>query len=294
MCGINGISTAVPSKTALTRNISDMVQMQKAHRGNDSHGLVFIREDGKFVAFRKLGIPNQEKLYEMFAENKTSAAIGHVRLASQGTVNLLNAHPFYNSKVAMIHNGHVYGKNHIKKYNYAKILNVKPRGNTDSEMIFHIFNDAWNGSTNPECLIRALENTIASYYGYANLIFLFKDGTLMAYKDNTLCVKVSDGEIRFASVKPHRNEEGWKRMKDDQVIIVKDGKILKEEVIDILKNEYTHNYSVPANNLNTFVQKRKHKTHSNGFIAQWFNNGNPKTANIIWLENRGEKNNEKN
>lgn len=231
MCGINGISTSKASRGAFVRMVSDMTIMNRKGRGNDSHGFATLMSTGQFKTFRKLGIPNDEYILHKFAEDTTSAALGHVRAASQGAVTLENAHPYYNDKVAMIHNGHVYGRD-LHRHSYGKTLGVTLRGDNDSEMIFHIFNSVWDKSTNINSLVEALQKTLDQISGMANLLFMFKDGTMMAYKDNTLSVNIQDDAVLFASTPPH-DDEVWQSMARNSVIIVKDGKPLLEEVLKV-------------------------------------------------------------
>jgi len=253
MCGINAISVDSASRGAFIRNLIDMSEMQRQGRGSHSHGISFI-EDEKIKSFRKLGVPDVNYLADKYKSASTGAAIGHVRLASQGKITLENAHPFFNKLVSMIHNGHVYGK-HDKKV-YAKKLRVTPRGDTDSEMLFHTFDNHWDGFINIESIESALIKTLNDTSGMVNLIFLFKDGTVVAYKDDTLSVLVEDGAVLFASVPPS-SDENWKRMKYNQLIIAKDGKVIHDKILNVKRyNPYSVKRKNNSQKQQTFYDER--------------------------------------
>ena len=108
MCGIIGIASAKP----VSGNIIEALKKLE-YRGYDSAGLSTI-DNGKINEKKCSGrVDNLEKI--LFENpSKGNLGIGHVRWATHGVPNKINAHPHSSEVVSVVHNGIIENSNSIK------------------------------------------------------------------------------------------------------------------------------------------------------------------------------------
>jgi len=127
MCGIIGIASAKP----VSGNIIEALKKLE-YRGYDSAGLSTI-DDGKISEKKCSGRVNN--LEKILFENpsKGNLGIGHVRWATHGIPNEINAHPHSSEVVSVVHNGIIENSNSIKEELIKK--NYLFKSQTDTEVI---------------------------------------------------------------------------------------------------------------------------------------------------------------
>ena len=127
MCGIIGIASAKP----VSGNIIEALKKLE-YRGYDSAGLSTI-DDGKISEKKCSGRVNN--LEKILFENpsKGNLGIGHVRWATHGIPNEINAHPHSSEVVSVVHNGIIENSNSIKDELIEK--NYLFKSQTDTEVI---------------------------------------------------------------------------------------------------------------------------------------------------------------
>jgi glucosamine--fructose-6-phosphate aminotransferase (isomerizing) len=127
MCGIIGIASTKP----VSGNIIEALKKLE-YRGYDSAGLSTI-DTGKISEKKCSGRVNN--LEKILFENpsKGNLGIGHVRWATHGIPNEINAHPHSSEVVSVVHNGIIENSNSIKDELIEK--NYLFKSQTDTEVI---------------------------------------------------------------------------------------------------------------------------------------------------------------
>ena len=133
MCGIIGIA----SNKSVTPNIIQSLKRLE-YRGYDSAGIATI-SNGEINEKKCSGrVDNLEKI--LFKnETKGILGIGHVRWATHGVPNKVNAHPHSSEDVSVVHNGIIENSNELKKDLEKKGYNFKSQ--TDTEVITFLLTD---------------------------------------------------------------------------------------------------------------------------------------------------------
>ena len=127
MCGIIGIASTKP----VSGNIIESLKKLE-YRGYDSAGLSTI-DNGEINEKKCSGrVNNLEKI--LFKNpSKGKLGIGHVRWATHGVPNEINAHPHSSEVVSVVHNGIIENSNSIKNELIKK--NYLFKSQTDTEAI---------------------------------------------------------------------------------------------------------------------------------------------------------------
>lgn len=221
MCGIGAISSKNVTSTLAMREFLDMCYMSfVAHRGRHSNGIAWINDEGKLARIRELGPPGEAAYVASAASPPIKAILGHVRIASQGSISIKNAHPFFNEDetLALIHNGHLVNSSVKKRLDAHKFTSE-----TDSEMILHMFEEKMKGrEITPENYSNAILDTADEFAGAKNFIILTLDGTILAYADSALCMQKQEDSIRIASV-PTTRSKNWVRLDAGTALVIHDG-----------------------------------------------------------------------
>ena len=163
MCGIVGI---VSSKSVSSSIVSALKKLE--YRGYDSAGIATLT-DGHINEKKCSGrVENLEKI--LFNNPSVGdLGIGHVRWATHGIPNQINAHPHSTEKVSVVHNGIIENSDKLKKEYEIKGYNFKSQ--TDTEVITVILTDFLK----TEKLVNAIQKTLDKLEGSFALGVIFKD-----------------------------------------------------------------------------------------------------------------------
>ena len=163
MCGIIGISS---NKSVTSSIINSLKKLE--YRGYDSAGIATLSK-GIINEVKSEG--RVEKLENSFDLKNLSGniGIGHVRWATHGVPNSVNAHPHSSENVSVVHNGIIENSTLLKKY----LLNKghKFKSQTDTEVIVHLITE--NLKTLE--LQDAITKTLKQLHGSFALGIIFKD-----------------------------------------------------------------------------------------------------------------------
>ena len=163
MCGIVGI---VSNKSVSSSIVNALKKLE--YRGYDSAGISTLNNgyiDEKKCSGR---VENLEKILFQ-SPSVGDLGIGHVRWATHGVPNKINAHPHSTDKVSVVHNGIIENSDKLKK-EYEK-KGYKFKSQTDTEVITIILTDYLKS----ENLIDSIHKTLNKLIGSFALGVIFKD-----------------------------------------------------------------------------------------------------------------------
>ena len=133
MCGIIGITSSKPVSSAIINSLRKL-----EYRGYDSAGIATL-SDGIINEVKSEGrVENLEK-NSAIKGMLGSVGIGHVRWATHGIPNTVNAHPHSSETVSVVHNGIIENSTILKKYLISK--GHKFKSQTDTEVIVHLITE---------------------------------------------------------------------------------------------------------------------------------------------------------
>ena len=163
MCGIIGITSSKPVALDI---ISSLRKLE--YRGYDSAGIATLA-DGVINEVKSKGrVDNLEK--NLAIKNMLgSVGIGHVRWATHGAPNTVNAHPHSSENVSIVHNGIIENSTILKKYLTGKGHVFKSQ--TDTEVIVHLITEYLKNDNLKNSVIKMLKQLHGSFA----LGIIFKD-----------------------------------------------------------------------------------------------------------------------
>jgi len=163
MCGIIGITSNKPVSSAI---ISSLRKLE--YRGYDSAGIATL-SGGTINEIKSEGrVDNLEK--NISIKNMLgSVGIGHVRWATHGAPNAVNAHPHSSENVSIVHNGIIENSTILKKYLINK--GHKFKSQTDTEVIVHLITEYLKANNLKDSIIKVLKKLHGSFA----LGIIFKD-----------------------------------------------------------------------------------------------------------------------
>ncbi len=163
MCGIIGISS---NKSVSSSIINSLKKLE--YRGYDSAGIATLA-DGEINEVKSEGrVDSLEKNFDL-KKLKGNIGIGHVRWATHGIPNSINAHPHSSYNVSVVHNGIIENSTILKKFLLAK--GHKFKSQTDTEVIVHLITENLKTSE----LETAITKTLKQLHGSFALGIVFKD-----------------------------------------------------------------------------------------------------------------------
>ncbi|MDC0949253.1 glutamine--fructose-6-phosphate transaminase (isomerizing) [Candidatus Pelagibacter sp.] len=163
MCGIIGISS---NKSVSSSIINSLKKLE--YRGYDSAGIATL-SDGFINEVKSEGrVENLENNFDL-KNLSGNIGIGHVRWATHGVPNSVNAHPHSSENVSVVHNGIIENSTLLKKYLLSK--GHKFKSQTDTEVIVHLITE--NLKTIE--LQEAITKTLKQLHGSFALGIIFKD-----------------------------------------------------------------------------------------------------------------------
>ncbi len=149
MCGIIGIASNKPVSISIINSLKKL-----EYRGYDSAGLATLNKnkiDEKKCSGR---VEELEKILFKKPSNG-NLGIGHVRWATHGIPNVINAHPHSSEIVSVVHNGIIENSDEIKTKLEKK--GIKFKSQTDTEVITLLITEALKKEKPLESVFKTLK-----------------------------------------------------------------------------------------------------------------------------------------
>ena len=163
MCGIIGINSNKPVSATIINSLKKL-----EYRGYDSAGMATINS-GLINEVKSEGrVENLEK-NSLVQNMEGTIGIGHVRWATHGLPNSINAHPHSSQNVSVVHNGIIENSTILKKFLIGK--GHKFKSQTDTEVIVHLITE----NLKTDNIINSIKKTLKSLHGSFALGIIFKD-----------------------------------------------------------------------------------------------------------------------
>jgi len=155
MCGIVGITS---NKSVSSSIINSLRKLE--YRGYDSAGIATL-SNGLINEIKSEGrVENLEK--NPLVKNMVGlVGIGHVRWATHGAPNTINAHPHSSETVSVVHNGIIENSTTLKKHLINK--GHKFKSQTDTEVIVHLITDYLKENDLKNSILKMLKQLHGSY-----------------------------------------------------------------------------------------------------------------------------------
>ena len=163
MCGIIGIISNKPVSSTIINSLRKL-----EYRGYDSSGIATL--SGGFINEVKSEgkLDNLEK-NPAIKNMSGNLGIGHVRWATHGAPNTINAHPHSSESVSVVHNGIIENSTILKKFLIGK--GHKFKSQTDSEVIVHLITEYLKEYNLKDSILKMLRQLHGSFA----LGVIFKD-----------------------------------------------------------------------------------------------------------------------
>ena len=190
MCGIIGIASDKPVSTNIINSLKKL-----EYRGYDSAGLATINNN----EINEKKCPGRvEELEKILFKNPSDGnlGIGHVRWATHGIPNLVNAHPHSSEIVSVVHNGIIENSDEIKKK--LELKGIKFKSQTDTEVVTLLITESLKDSQPLESVFKTLKQLKGSFA--LGIIFKnFKNIIIGARRGSPLAVGYSNQENYLGS-----------------------------------------------------------------------------------------------
>ena len=163
MCGIIGINSNKPVSLSIINSLKKL-----EYRGYDSAGMATIAK-GLINEVKSEGRVNNLEKNSIIQNMEGTIGIGHVRWATHGSPNSVNAHPHSSQNVSVVHNGIIENSTLLKKFLISK--GHKFKSQTDTEVIVHLITE----NLKTDNIVDSVKKTLKSLHGSFALGIIFKD-----------------------------------------------------------------------------------------------------------------------
>ncbi len=190
MCGIIGIASNKPVSINIINSLKKL-----EYRGYDSAGLATLSDN---LIDEKKCSGRVEELEKILFKNPSNGnlGIGHVRWATHGVPNIINAHPHSSEKVSVVHNGIIENSDELKKDLEEKGFKFKSQ--TDTEVITLLVTQFLENLKPLESVFKTLKKLKGSFA--LGIIFKnFPDIIIGARRGSPLAVGYSNEENYLGS-----------------------------------------------------------------------------------------------
>jgi len=191
MCGIIGL---IGKTDSVPRVLEALKHLE--YRGYDSAGLA-VCIDGKVERRRAVGKVGALKTLLEKAPLSGNTAIGHIRWATHGVVNEVNAHPHRAGQVAVVHNGIIENFKPLRAE--LKEAGYQLKSETDSEVVAALIDRNLSDGMPAEKAVRKALARLKGAFALAIMICGEADTLYASRRGSPLVLGFGDGEASLGS-----------------------------------------------------------------------------------------------
>ena len=155
MCGIIGIASNKPVSINIINSLKKL-----EYRGYDSAGLATLTNNAINEKKCSGRVEELEKILFKTPSNG-NIGIGHVRWATHGVPNIVNAHPHSSEQVSVVHNGIIENSDEIKKELESK--GIKFKSQTDTEVVTLLITEALKENKPLDAVFKTIKKLKGSF-----------------------------------------------------------------------------------------------------------------------------------
>ena len=155
MCGIIGITSHKPVLATIINSLKKL-----EYRGYDSAGVATLF-NGEINEVKSEGRVDKLEKNSLLKGLDGIVGIGHVRWATHGIPNTINAHPHSSDNVSVVHNGIIENSTLLKKFLVSK--GYKFKSQTDTEVIVHLITENLKEFNLVDAITKTLKQLIGSF-----------------------------------------------------------------------------------------------------------------------------------
>ena len=233
MCGIVGYVGEKSVSDILTGGLSAL-----EYRGYDSSGVAVIADEQTKIYKAEGKLQNlKDLLKEKQDEIKTAkVGIGHIRWATHGVPNEINAHPHTNNdgKLAVVHNGIIENFKELREK--LEKQGAIFHSETDTETVAHLVAQKYNETKDLKEAVRLATKELEGAYALCIIHQDVKDTIVATRRNAPLLVGVGEGENFAASDVPAIIEHTKRAiyLDDNQIAVLKPNSV---EIFDFENNK---------------------------------------------------------
>jgi glutamine amidotransferase len=212
MCRLFGFRSVIQSQVHQSLLNAENALAVQSQQHRDGWGVSYYLADTPHV-IKSIQTAIEDQIFRRVSGVVASnTVLGHVRKATHGEVNILNAHPFQHGRWVFAHNGTV---NDFEKHRDALLNEIAPNlrryilGDTDSELLFYLFlthlsqmTDLHRRGTPIESVASALAKTVCGVREIADQGAQESSSlTLMTTEGQTMVALCSGKELHYSTHK---------------------------------------------------------------------------------------------
>jgi glutamine amidotransferase len=142
MCRLFGFRSVIPSQMHRSLVVADNALCAQSAAHPDGWGVAYYVDGAPHLTRATQTAQHDQLFHRVSGVVSSETVLAHVRRATQGTISVLNTHPFQHGRWVFAHNGDIPGFADNRSALVAKVAERLRRfilGDTDSEVLFFVF-----------------------------------------------------------------------------------------------------------------------------------------------------------
>ena len=242
MCGIIGIASNKPVSINIINSLKKL-----EYRGYDSAGLATLTDN---TINEKKCSGRVEELEKILFKTPSNGniGIGHVRWATHGVPNIVNAHPHSSEQVSVVHNGIIENSDEIKRELENK--GIKFKSQTDTEVVTLLITESLRENKPLDSVFKTLKKLKGSFAlgiifkNFSNIIIGARRGSPLAVgysKDENYIGSDSYALKSMTNKITYLDDGEFCIIKNDQVNFFNvEGKKINKKILELSSNEASY------------------------------------------------------